>query len=380
MAKISTKGININDYLRIEKETNDTALLYILQPVVYSKSHIFNSFNYKEAFAGLKVLSVKIDSTLIFDSFFYILLEELRTFCKYNNIKLIIVSDNDDFDAYWEFLSSKKPGKLKKDKVNPVIDFFEGLGKTTINLIKDLTKFIEFLGEIAKRVFLLPKNFRQVRWVDLPSNFIKIGVNSLGICLLIVFLIGIIIGYVGAIQLQRFGVGSFLASLVGIAVTRELSPIMVGIIMAGRTGSSFTAEIGTMKVSDEVDALRSFGFDRFYFLVFPRLIAITLALPLIVSICNIAGIVGGFVAGNWVLSIGFREFQMELLDSSLSYWDVLSGVLKSSIFGMIIAIVGCFKGFQVSGGAESVGRYTTSSVVTAIFLIVLVDAIFSFLI
>jgi len=100
MAKISTKGININDYLRIEKETNDTALLYILQPVVYSKSHIFNSFNYKEAFAGLKVLSVKIDSTLIFDSFFYILLEELRTFCKYNNIKLIIVSDNDDFDAY----------------------------------------------------------------------------------------------------------------------------------------------------------------------------------------------------------------------------------------------------------------------------------------
>jgi len=116
--------------------------------------------------------------------------------------------------------------------------------------------------------------------------------------LLIVFLIGIIIGYVGAIQLQRFGVGSFLASLVGIAVTRELSPIMVGIIMAGRTGSSFTAEIGTMKVSDEVDALRSFGFDRFYFLVFPRLIAITLALPLIVSICNIAGIVGGFVAGN----------------------------------------------------------------------------------
>ena len=110
--------------------------------------------------------------------------------------------------------------------------------------------------------------------------------------------IGIIIGYVGAIQLERFGVGSFLASLVGIAVTRELSPIMVGIIMAGRTGSAFTAEIGTMKVSEEVDALRSFGFDRFYFLVFPRLIAVVLALPLIVSICNIAGIFGGYVAGN----------------------------------------------------------------------------------
>ena len=132
----------------------------------------------------------------------------------------------------------------------------------------------------------------------MPGNLIQVGVNSLGICLLIVFLIGIIIGYVGAIQLQRFGVGSFLASLVGIAVTRELSPIMVGIIMAGRTGSAFTAEIGTMKVSEEIDALHTFGFDKYYFLVFPRVIAITLALPILVSICNIVGILGGFVAGN----------------------------------------------------------------------------------
>lgn len=132
----------------------------------------------------------------------------------------------------------------------------------------------------------------------MPVNFIKVGVHSLGICLLIVFLVGIIIGYVGAIQLARFGVGSFLAALVGIAVTRELSPLMAGIILAGRTGSAFTAEIGTMKVSEEVDSLRAFGFDKYYFLVFPRLIAIVFALPLIVSICNIAGIVGGFVAGN----------------------------------------------------------------------------------
>lgn len=214
----------------------------------------------------------------------------------------------------------------------------------------------------------------------MPINFIKVGVHSLGICLLIVFLVGIIIGYVGALQLARFGVGSFLAALVGIAVTRELSPLMAGIILAGRTGSAFTAEIGTMVVSEEVDSLRAFGFDKYYFLVFPRLIAIVLSLPLIVSICNIAGIVGGFVAGNAVLNIGFREFQMQLLDSTLSYWDVLSGVFKSSIFGGIIGVVGCFKGFQVAGGAESVGRYTTSSVVTSIFLIVLVDAIFAFLI
>jgi phospholipid/cholesterol/gamma-HCH transport system permease protein len=372
------KKINIEDYIAFTKDGN-FGCLDIKKPVTYSNSNIFNSFDFNTHFTGITNLSLKIDKELIFDSFLTILLEELRAYCKLNFIKLVIVSENENFDTYWEFISSKTPGKLKKEKANPILDFFEGLGKTSKFIIKDLSKFIEFIGEIFIRVITIPKHFREIRWVDLPTNLIKVGVNSLAICLLIVFLIGIIIGYVGAIQLSRFGVGSFLASLVGIAVTKELSPLMVGIIIAGRSGSAFTAEIGTMKVSEEVDALKAFGFDRYYFLVFPRLFATILSLPLIVSICNIAGIIGGFIAGNIELNIAFTEFQMQLLDSSLSYADVLGGVFKSSIFGAIVGIVGCFKGFQVSGGAESVGKYTTSSVVTSIFLIVLVDSIFALL-
>jgi phospholipid/cholesterol/gamma-HCH transport system permease protein len=376
---LSKQKININDYICFDKN-EDTATLDIVAPVTYSNSFAFNQFDYRKKFIDLKKISLKIGKEQVFDSFLYILLEDLRKYCKLNKIMLTIVSENDYFDSYWEFLSTKQPDKLRKEKANIFVAFFESLGNSTKFLFTDLIKFVEFLGEVTKRLFFLPAHFREVRWSDFPVFLIKVGVNSTAICLLIVFLVGIIIGYVGALQLSRFGVGAFLASLVGIAVTRELSPLMVGIIIAGRTGSAFTAEIGTMKVSDEVDALASFGFDRFNFLVFPRLFSAMISLPIIVSICNIAGIIGGYFAGNAVLDITFSEFQMELLDSSLSYLDVLGGVFKSCIFGGIIGVVGCFKGFQVAGGAESVGKYTTSSVVTSIFLIVLVDAIFAFLI
>jgi len=370
--------MKIEDCISFSKK-DKKGYLDILQPVTYSNSTIFNSFNYEKEFTSITHISLKINADLVFDSYLIILLEELRAYCKLKNIKLVVVSENDNFDAYWEFISSKTPGKLKKEKENIFVIFFEGIGKSSKFILKDLRKFIEFIGEVFFKIITLPKHFKEVRWIELPSNLIKVGVKSLPICLLIVFLVGIIIGYVGAIQLSRFGVGSFLASLVGIAITRELSPLMVGIIIAGRSGSAFTAELGTMKVGEEIDALKAFGFDRHYLLVFPRLIATIISLPLIVSICNVAGIIGGFVAGNMYLNISFMEFQMQLLNSSLSYSDILSGIFKSAIFGGIIAVVGCFKGFQVSGGAESVGKYTTSSVVTAILLIVLVDAVFAFL-
>lgn len=376
---MSRKKINLKEYINFQK-TGDSATIDMLAPVVYSNSFAFSQFDYKKELKNIKNLSFKIDKDLVFDTYLYIIVENLRKYCKLEKIKLVVVSENDTFDGFWEILANKTPGKITKPKPNVFIEFFEGLGNATRFVINDFLKFVEFIGEIFARIATLPFNFKQVRWVDLPSNLIRVGVNSTGICLLIVFLIGIIIGYVGALQLARFGVGSFLASLVGISVTRELSPLMVGIIIAGRTGSAFTAEIGTMKVSDEVDALLSFGFDKHYFLVFPRLIATIISLPLMVSICNIAGIFGGYLAGNAVLGLTFSEFQMQLLDSSLSYADVLGGIFKSGIFGAVIAIVGCFKGFQVSGGAESVGKYTTSSVVTSIFLIVLIDAIFAFII
>lgn len=153
---------------------------------------------------------------------------------------------------------------------------------------------------------------------------------------------------------------------------------MVAIIVAGRSGSAFAAEIGTMKVSEEIDALTTMGFDRMQFLVLPRVLAVTFAMPLLVIICDLAGIIGGLLAGLATLDITISSFLAQL-NIALNYAHVFSGIFKSIVFGLLIATIGCFRGFQVQGGAESVGRYTTASVVSGVFLVILTDAIFVFL-
>ena len=370
---------NIGNYFEFKIE-NDVGIFIALAPITYTNSSYFNLFNLSNINQELKKFILDVSKIKIFDTFAFIFIRNIKRYCKNNNIECEVVGETEEFKNFLFFLSTKKEQDIKKLPTSFFHDFFIEIGDNAKKTLYDLAKFIAFFGETCKKLFLLPFNFKKVRWEDLPIYLMRVGVNSITICLLIVFLVGIIIGYVGAIQLARFGVGSFLAALVGIAVTRELSPLMVGIIIAGRTGSSFTAEIGTMKVSEEIDALVSFGFDKQYFIVMPRLIAVIISIPILVSICNIAGIIGGYIAGALVLDLSFSEFQVQLLDSTLKYIDVIGGIAKSIIFGFVISIVGCFKGFQVTGGAESVGKFTTSSVVVSIFLIIFIDAIFAFII
>lgn len=372
-------NVDLDTYYKFEKIENRGKLTF-KSPMVYSNSQYFNSFDFQQNLSDITFLEIDVSSIKVFDTFAYIFIKELHTYCDDHSIKFSLEGATEEFTNFLSFLSTKKVERVKKERVGFLYNFFLELGENTKKGIRELRSFIEFFGETSKALLKLPFNLKQIRWEDFPVYLMRVGVNSIGICLLIVFLVGIIIGYVGAIQLARFGVGSFLAALVGIAVTRELSPLMVGIVIAGRSGSAFAAEIGTMKVSDEVDALTSFGFDKQNFIVIPRLLATLISLPVLVSISNIVGIIGGYLAGAVVLGLSFSEFQVQLLDSTLSYADVLGGIGKSIIFGFIIAVIGCFKGFQVSGGAESVGKFTTSSVVLSIFLIIFIDAIFAFII
>jgi phospholipid/cholesterol/gamma-HCH transport system permease protein len=217
-----------------------------------------------------------------------------------------------------------------------------------------------------------------VRWIDLPDIFTKNGVMAVPITVLIVFLIGLISGYQGALQLRQFGADIFIADLVGISITRELSPLMVAILVAGRSGSSFAAQIGTMKVSEEIDALTTLGFDKHDYLVLPRVLAITFAMPILVLICNLVGVIGGLVAAITTLDITLSGY-INQLQVALRLGDIFSGLIKSIIFGFLISLVGCYKGLSASGGAESVGKITTGSVVISVFLIIFVDALFTFL-
>lgn len=235
---------------------------------------------------------------------------------------------------------------------------------------------LSFLGASAialMRELLQP---RRIRWKSILYNLQTTGVAALPITGLLSFLLGIVIAYQGAEQLSRFGANIYIADLVGLSMVRELSPLITAIIIAGRSGSAYAAQIGTMKVTEEVDALRTIGIGPLDLLVLPKVLALVIALPLLTVYTDIMGVLGGMVMARAQLDVGFTTF-IDRLDDAVSLTSFMIGIGKAPVFAVIIALVGCYQGFQVNGSAESVGQQTTKSVVQAIFLVILTDALFS---
>ena len=207
---------------------------------------------------------------------------------------------------------------------------------------------------------------------------LRAGRDGLPIVALISFLMGLISAFQASVQLQQFGADIYVANLVGLSITRELGPLMTAIIAAGRSGAAFAAEIGTMKVSEEVDALEAMGLDRTRFLVTPKVLALVFMLPCLTLFADLVGILGGLVVATGLLELPAEVYfrQMALY---MTMWDINQGLIKSVVFAFLVAGIGCLRGFQASAGAESVGRITTSAIVTSIFSIIIADAIFTLL-
>jgi len=373
------KDIQNNEQRILIDVKEDYIKVQLILPLEISNSAFYDKeFEYKNLLKGKRKLVLDFSGLIGYDSYIVIFLCEIEEYCSNNSITIETLGITDELE---KFITILKPKKLKNDKAlndSFLIAYFTNIGDITKTVFSDTHKLIEFIGELVKgflRVLFKPS---LMRWQDFPIQVMNVGVNAVPITVLILFLLGVISGYQGAMQLSQFGADIYLADLIGISITRELSPLMVAIIVAGRSGSAFAAEIGTMKVSEEIDALKTMGFDKMQFLVMPRVLAVSLSMPILVLICNVAGIAGGLIAGLASLDITITSFLTQL-NVALSYWDVLSGVAKSIVFGVLIAAIGCFRGFQVSGGAEGVGKYTTASVVSSIFLIILVDALFVFL-
>lgn len=235
---------------------------------------------------------------------------------------------------------------------------------------------LEFVGEVAITALRSLAHPARIRWRPILYNVRSAGFDALPIAGLLVFLMGIVIAYQGASQLRRYGANIFVADLVGLAMLRELSPLLTAIIVAGRSGSAYAAQIGTMKVTEEIDALRTVGIPPLEQLVLPKLAALTLALPLLTVYADILGVAGGMVMARSELDVGFADF-LERLQYALVLSDFLVGIGKAPVFAGIISVIGCFQGFQVAGDAESVGHRTTVSVVQSIFAVIVADAIFS---
>ena len=252
----------------------------------------------------------------------------------------------------------------------------ERLGAATLSQAGDLRHMISFTGSVCLALLAIARRPRCLRVRDTVQFMQKTGVDALPIVMLISFLLGLIMAFMSAVQLRQFGANVYVASLVGLSMCRELGPIMTAIIVSGRSGSAFAAEIGTMKIAEEVDALETMGFEPVRFLAAPRLIAAVAVVPFLVLFSDVCAMAGGLIVGVGMLDLTAASYIDQTL-KTLTLFDVFIGFWKSAVFALLIAWVGCFRGFQVSGGASSVGRATTSAVVSSIFLIIVSDAVFA---
>lgn len=261
----------------------------------------------------------------------------------------------------------------------PAQSRLERLGRATMARIEQSLAFIAFIGEATLALLRLVRQPGRFRGKSLIGNIEEAGVHALPIIGLLSFLLGIVIAYQGGQLLNTYGANIFIVEMVSLTMLRELAPLIAAIIVAGRTGSAYTAQIGTMQVTEEVDALRTIGIPPMDLLVIPKLLALMIALPLLTVFADALSVFGGMVMAKLMLEVSFTDF-LERFPQVVTPFSFLMGVSKAPIFAAIIALVGCYQGFQVRGGADSVGQQTTVSVVQSIFLVIVADAIFSILI
>lgn len=266
----------------------------------------------------------------------------------------------------------------KRDTATHGIRWMDGLVRFVVSRHTSVIRALAFVGEstIAFGQSLLHPS--SIRWRALLRIVEQDGVRALPITGLLTFLVGVVIAYQGAEQLRKLGTNIFIVDLVGISLLREIAPLIVAILIAGRSGSAYAAEIGTMKVTEELDAVRTLGISPMNLLVLPRSLALIIALPLLTVYADIVGVFGGMLIALGELNVSFVEF-IARFEEAVPLRHFLIGLGKAPFFAAIIALVGCYQGFQIRGGVDDVGRHTTISVVQGIFLVIVFDAVCSIL-
>jgi phospholipid/cholesterol/gamma-HCH transport system permease protein len=251
----------------------------------------------------------------------------------------------------------------------------EEVGHATVEVWRDIRVLVSFVGELGVALVAAVRHPASIRWHDTIRVAEEVGVNALPIVTMLSFLVGIITAFQAAVPLRQFGAQLFVANLIGLSVLREMGPLMTAIILAGRSGSAFAAEIGTMKVREEIDALQTMGLEPVRFLVVPRILAAVTMTPILTVFADLLGVMGGSVV---MLSLGFPLITFfNQLQLAVSYGSFVGGLVKSFAFGILIAAIGCLRGLQTASGASAVGLSTTHAVVSGIILIVVTDGIFS---
>jgi phospholipid/cholesterol/gamma-HCH transport system permease protein len=256
------------------------------------------------------------------------------------------------------------------------VPFLARVGDVTLGYALSVNEFLAFLGELTVALGKYLRGRARYRRIDLLEAIQDAGPGAVGIVALIAFLVGVILAFMGAVQLSQFGASIYVADLVGIGMVRDMAAMMTAIIMAGRTGAAFAAKLGTMKVTQEIDALTTMGISRMEFLVVPRVLALLLMMPLLCLFADLVGILGGMFVGVTMLQLSAASYMRETI-STLTLTNLLGGLIKGLFYGLLIAIAGCLRGFQCGNSSSAVGDAATQSVVTAIVMVVVTCGIFA---
>ena len=271
---------------------------------------------------------------------------------------------------YGQISIDPPPGRRREP-----LSVVEQVGHAALGVWQDVQTLLTFVGELTVTLLRAARHPRLVRWSDAWLTAERVGVDALPIITLIGFLLGLILAFQSAIPMRRFGAEIFVANLIGVSMLREMGPLITAIILAGRSGSAFAAELGTMKVREEIDALTTMGLEPVRFLVVPRVLAAVTMTPFLAVFANLFGLIGGAVV---MRSLGFPLVSyVNQIVSAVTVGDLLGGLIKSLVYGIVVAGIGCLRGLQTTTGASAVGQSTTSAVVSGIVLIAIVDGVFA---
>jgi phospholipid/cholesterol/gamma-HCH transport system permease protein len=326
---------------------------------------------------GVKIIVFDTRGLAFWDTGLLTFLNDLRNFCSRQNISQDLAGLPEGARKLLE-LASAVPETKDARPAEPRASFLIHLGEEAINFFQSAGGMLAFVGDAGLAFSRLLRGKAQYRRTDLGLIIQAAGVQAVPIVSLINFLVGMIIAFTGAIQMKKFGAQIYVADLVGIAMVRLMAAIMTGIVMAGRTGGAFAAQLGTMQVNEEIDALQTLGISPMEFLVLPRMVALGLMMPPLCLYANFMGILGGMAVAVGMLDIGFVQYYYETA-AAVGLWNVGIGLFSGFVFGIIVALAGCMRGMQCGRSASAVGDAATSAVVTAIVGIILATAVITLL-
>jgi phospholipid/cholesterol/gamma-HCH transport system permease protein len=327
------------------------------------------------ALSGLKKLVVHDEGITAWDSALLVYLRSLHALAAASEFSLDLSGLPEGPRKLIE-LAHAVPPRKGAQRADGNVSLFTMVGRRTLRGFRDFGASVQFLGELTQAFGAMLRGRARYRKSDLLAVIQECGPGALPIISLISLLVGMILAFLGSVQLKMFGAEVFIADAVAVGMVREMGALMTGIIMAGRTGAAFAARLGTMQVNEEVDALQTMGFSPMEFLVLPRALALILMMPLLSIYANVLGILGGAIVGILMLDLTPAQYYTQTI-GALSLQSIVSGLIKSSVFGVLVAISGCLQGIRCGRSASAVGEATTAAVVNAIVYIVVADSLIS---